>query len=58
MRAQLAAAPRLMLRGAQPMTLYYAQTVSSPDDTEAAGDALARWLASSWKQYQAICKSS
>jgi exosortase len=55
MRAQLAAAPQLMLRGPRPMTLYYAQALSAPDDLEATSDALARWLAASWKQYAAIC---
>ena len=55
MRTQLAAAPRLMLQGAQPMTLYYVQTVGSPEDLDAASDGLSRWLAASWKQYAAIC---
>jgi exosortase len=54
-RAQLADAPALMLRGQQPMTLYYAQAVARAQDEQAASDALDRWLASSWKQYREIC---
>jgi exosortase len=54
-RAQLAAAPALVLRGQQPMTLYYARVVARHRDAQAAGEALDRWLASSWKQYQEIC---
>jgi hypothetical protein len=40
------------------MTLYYAQTFAPPEQLDAAADALARWLADSWKQYAAICGSS
>jgi hypothetical protein len=57
MREQILAAPSLMLHGARPMTLYYAQASSSLEDAERTQQALARWLASSWKQYDTICNA-
>jgi exosortase len=56
-RAQLLAAPGLVLRGSLPMTLYYAQVVARPEQADAASQALERWLAGSWRQYDSICRA-
>jgi len=57
MREQIRAAPSLMLSGARPMTLFYAQSETSLEDAPRASDSLASWLAKSWQQYDSICNT-
>jgi exosortase len=57
-RAQIRAAPELMIRGARPMTLYYAATQTPPENAAQARQALSAWLAGAWTQYDAICIAS
>ena len=39
------------------MTIYYAQTRTSPENAAQAKQALAGWLAGAWTQYDAICNA-
>jgi len=53
--AQLMAAPRQMLTGRLPMTLFLAYANVMGDEQEAALGAAREWLASSWQLYRAAC---
>jgi hypothetical protein len=52
---QLTAAPRQMLIGRLPMTLFLAYANVMGNEQEAALGAAREWLASSWRLYRAAC---
>jgi exosortase len=55
-RAQLRAAPRQMLTGSRPMTLFAVRAnPSSPEQRAAAEKRANQWLVDSWRTYRAIC---
>ncbi len=55
-RAQLRAAPRQMLTGSRPMTLFAIRgSPTSPEQRAAAEKRANQWLVDSWRTYRAIC---
>lgn len=54
---QMARAPRMMLRGARPITLYFARIrgASAPDE---ARRRVRAWLAEAWQRHQSVCDPS
>jgi hypothetical protein len=56
-RAQLRAAPRQMLTGGRPMTLYTVRS-NVTDGNRAAAEARARaYLLDAWRTYRALCRA-
>ncbi len=53
--AQLAAAPRQMLRGGTPMTLWVGHGRAGAEQREDAVAALLEWMAASWQRYEDVC---
>ncbi len=55
-RAQLAAAPRQIFTGSQPMTLFSVRGNVRPGEHEAAERRAHAFLVDSWRTYRALCR--
>ncbi|MGH2900634.1 MAG: exosortase/archaeosortase family protein, partial [Solirubrobacteraceae bacterium] len=55
-RAQLRAAPRQLVTGARPMTMFAVRAETTPENRAAAEARARTWLLESWRTYRAICK--
>lgn len=55
--AQLLAAPRQLITGREPMTLFFVSGQVHPLRMEIAEEAMRDWLFSEWRRYQSICQS-
>lgn len=54
-RAQLRAAPRQLVSGARPMTMFAVRADTTPANRAAAEARARAWLLDSWRTYRAIC---
>lgn len=52
---QLRAAPSRILRGALPMTVFFASSITPEDQLEATFERQARFLVESFERYRSIC---
>jgi hypothetical protein len=55
--AQLVSAPRQLVRGSRPMTLFLVSGEVHSSDFEAAEADAREWLQKAWQQYRAVCAS-
>jgi hypothetical protein len=55
--AQLVSAPRQLLRGSRPMTLFLVSGEVRSSDLEAAEAHAREWLTRAWQKYRAVCAS-
>jgi exosortase len=55
-RAQLRAAPRQLVSGARPMTMFAVRADTTPANRAAAEARARTWLLDAWRTYRAICR--
>lgn len=55
LRAVLASAPRRMLSGPRPITLYWVEGTAAPERADRLDRQVQRWLARAWQQYAEVC---
>ena len=55
--AQLASAPRQLVRGSRPMTLFLVSSHVRSSALEAADAPAWEWLTRAWQKYRAVCAS-
>ena len=55
-KAQLRAAPRQLLTGGRPMTMFAVRANVGPGQSEAAERRVREFLLDSWRNYRAVCQ--